>query len=156
MQYELFYLVGASREAGLDKIKKGAAEIVTSEGGIFEEKQITEKRKLAYGVRRENYGFYVAQRFNLEDTEKLRAISKKLNLYPDILRFLITKASELPELTSREERKEKESIKPKYEARKEKPVEIKKAEEIKEIKERKWPKVSEEDIDKKLEEILNI
>lgn len=159
MQYELFYLVGASKEADLDNIKKAAAEMVTSEGGVFEAKQIVEKRKLAYAVKHENYGFYVAQRFDLEDTDKLKAINKKLNLYPPVLRFLITRAAELPELTSRIERKERESAKIKYEPRREKAVEVKKPAETKPAEtaaEKQKPKASEEDIDKKLEEILNI
>lgn len=157
MTYELFYLVGASKEADLDKIKKDAAEIVISEGGTFEEKQVVEKRKLAYKVGRENYGFYVAQRFDLEDTDKINSIIKRFGLYQDILRSLISRTDELPELTSREERKEKETVRPKYEPRKEKMVEAKKVEAApKPEKKDKEPKASDEDIDKKLEEILNI
>jgi len=161
MQYELFYLVGASKESDLDKIKSAVSNIVISEGGVFEEKQITEKRKLAYKVKHETHGFYVAQRFTIEETEKLRSLNKKLGLYPDILRSLISKTSELPELTTREERREKELSKVKIEPLKEKIAAVKKAEE-KAVKPsappvpKKKPEVSDEDIDKKLEEILNI
>ena len=152
MQYELLYLIGASREPEMETIKKEVAEIVTSEGGVFAEKQVTEKRKLAYAVKHESQGFYIAQRFDIEEVENLQAITKKLNLYPNILRSLITKASELPELTSREERKEAE-------ARKVKSEEPKKVSQPKEPKTEKTvaeKKELEEDIDKKLEEILNI
>jgi len=155
MQYELLYLVGVSKESEMETIKKEVSEIITSEGGVFAEKQVMEKRKLAYAVKHESQGTYIAQRFDIEEAENLQAITKKLNLYPNILRSLITKANELPELTSREERKEAE-------AKKIRPEETKKVPEIKEIKEVKTEKTAaekkeiEEDIDKKLEEILNI
>ena len=118
MQYELFYLVGASKEAELEKIKQEVAALVTSEGGVFEEKQVVEKRKMSYEIKHENRGLYVAQRFNLEDTEKMQAIIRKLTLYTEILRSIITKTDELPELTSREEREKKAKAEPKFEAKK--------------------------------------
>ena len=168
MQYELFYLVGGSKEADISKIKTDLAEIVVSEGGVFKEKQVVEKRKMAYEIKRENRGFYVAQRFNLDEPEKIQSINKKIGLYPNILRALIVRAEELPELTSREEREAK--------ATKEKKAEIKKPVKIEEKtitpkpvaegqpKEtamvektpEKVEKLDEEDINKKLEEILNI
>jgi ribosomal protein S6 len=175
MQYELCYLVGASKEGELPKIKAEMTELVTSEGAVFEEKQVTEKRKMAYEIRRENRGFYVAQRFNLEDPEKIQSITRKINLYANILRFLITRTDELPELTSREERETKSKSEPKFETKKPliekaarsenkgraieaKPAEIakeeKQEESTEELPEKK--KLDEEDIDKKLEEILNI
>lgn len=174
MLYELFYLVGASKEAELPKIKAEIQKIITGEEGIFEEKEVTEKRKLAYKVNRETHGFYVAHRFNLEETEKLNGINKKLNLYPGILRFIISRTEDLPELTTREERKEKEAAKikfipkkkeveapaakVKFKEKKEKavPAETAKAEKLSPEKETQKTEVSRDDIDKKLEEILNI
>ncbi|MFA4817906.1 MAG: 30S ribosomal protein S6 [Parcubacteria group bacterium] len=169
MLYELFYLVGISKEAELPKIKAEIQKIVTAEEGILEEKEVTEKRKLAYKVNRESHGFYVAHRFNLEETEKLGAINKKLGLYPGILRFIISRTEDLPELTTREERKEKEAAKIKFIPKK-KEIEVpavKAQAKVKEEKaaptetantEKETPKteVSQDDIDKKLEEILNI
>jgi small subunit ribosomal protein S6 len=178
MQYELFYLVGAAKEAELDKIKQEVAELVTSEGGVFEEKQVVEKRKMAYEVKHENRGFYVAQRFNLEDPEKIQDMTRKINLYTNILRFIITRTDELPELTSRAEREggakaktQTETVaKPVASEVKEQPVAAKTeaaapvvapeapVEETvaPEKAEEKSTKMDEEDIDKKLEEILNI
>lgn len=167
MQYELFYLVGASKEAELDKIKAEVAALITSEGGVFEEKQVVEKRKMAYEVKHENRGFYVAQRFNLEDATAIQAITRKLNLYGNILRSLVVRTEELPELTSREEREAKatrETKKPSA-AQTARPTATEKVapakmEETKTEKIiEKTPaekKIDEEDIDKKLEEILNI
>jgi ribosomal protein S6 len=176
MQYELFYLVGASKEAELDTIKSEVAALITTEEGVFEEKQVVEKRKMAYEIKHENRGFYVAQRFNLEDPTKIQAMTKALNLYTKILRSIITKTDELPALTSREERdamaKSESPAKAKKETietpeKTEKKIVAKKEviaeapkEEVKEKPAKKVAsvekKTSTEDIDKKLEEILNI
>jgi len=104
MQYEIFYLIGASREADLEKIKAQTEAIIKEAGGIFGEKEILEKRKLAYAVKHESHGFYLARRFDLEEKEKLREINKKLNLYPEILRFILSRAEDLPEMKTKEER----------------------------------------------------
>jgi len=167
MQYELFYLVGSSKEGELETIKKEVAEIVTSEEGVFEEKQTEEKRKLSYEVKHESHGIYIAQRFELEDPTKIQEINRKLNLYTGVLRFIISKADELPELLSKEERKAKASsdnqvkiiakreVAPAKEEKAENKIEAAPAkEEI--ILESKAKKESDEDIDKKLEELLNI
>jgi len=184
MRYELCYLVGASREMDLPKVKEEVMEVVASLGGVFEEKEFEEKRKMAYKVKHETHGIYVAKRFELEDSEKLTEIIEKLNLYSQILRFLISRADELPELVTKEERlgeaaskdkvaraKEAEREKKKTEAKPEKsPEKIEKPEIKEEPKEKeetgKEPEVKlpkeddkkkqEEDLDKKLEEILNI
>lgn len=169
MQYELLYLVAASKEANLEAIKTAVTGIVTEEGGVFEPKQTQEKRKLSYEIKHETHGIYIAQRFNLESPEKIQAITRKLTLYTEVLRSMITRADELPELRTKEERIEA-SNRP---VRREQPVEAKKPEikvqpevkvaepivEEKPVVEEKpaaEEKSDAEDIDKKLEELLNI
>lgn len=184
MQYELFYLVGASKEAELDTIKSEVTAIITAEEGVFEAKQVIEKRKMAYDIKHENRGFYVAQRFNLSDPTKIQEMTRNLNLYTKILRSIITKTDELPELTSREERDAMAKSEAPIRAKKVetqnvastpkkvvgKNVEAKSVEtqnvasvpaektEEKKTTSVKAPEKKEttEDIDKKLEEILNI
>jgi len=149
MQYELFYLVAGSKEGELGKIKEAVKKIVAEEGGVFEPKETTEKRRLAYAVKHETFGIYNALRFGLEDKDRFRVINKRMNLNPEVLRFIISRADELPELKSREERiaAGEQAI------RRERQAEAKKI--VPEPK--KVSKPSEkEDIDKKLEEILNI
>ncbi|EKE11449.1 MAG: hypothetical protein ACD_15C00077G0007 [uncultured bacterium] len=160
MKYELFYLVAGSRETGLETIKAATEEIITQEGGAFEEKEVVERRKLAYEIKHETHGFYVARRFEVSETEKIQNITRKLNLHTGILRSIISRASELPELKTKEERigaasnrserKNKETA--------EKIAPSKPAEKIAKITEKSTPieKKETEDIDKKLEEILNI
>jgi small subunit ribosomal protein S6 len=164
MRYELFYLIGASREADAEKIKEDIMKMVTDAGGEFSEKETLEKRRLAYQIKHESHGIYIAQRFELE-SEKVPELHKKINLYPNLLRFIISRADELPELKSKEERINEAMAKPV-------PIkEEKKIETVTKKEEEKTPDstredttstrggektASDDDIDKKLEEILNI
>lgn len=190
MRYELCYLVGESKEPNLQKIKEEVSAIVSKEGGKWLEPQVEEKRKMAYKVGKEVRGIYIAQQFEIvrdeekEDAEKnnsLDNISKKLNLYNNILRFIVIKAEDVPELKVREikEPVKKDFKKPVYVKRSEvispkasieKPVskekeessdtkkdvteEKKKTEEAESEKEKTEKKGKS--IDEKIEEILNI
>lgn len=155
MKYELFYLVGASKEADLAQIRKDVNDIITGNGGEFSEKETLEKRKMAYKIKHETHGIYIAQRFELPEPEKMKEINNRLNLHTGVLRFVLSRADELPELKSKEERMS-ESIR--RETPKTEPIakETKKTapEEVK--AEPKKDEQAQEDIDKKLEEILNI
>jgi len=165
MKYELFYLVGASKDAELEKIRTDVNEIIKSRNGVFEEKETLEKRRLAYEVKHETHGIYIAQRFEME-SEKLQEVISKLNLYTEVLRFVLSRADELPDLKSKEERiaeaKNASREREISEAREEKKEKEKEAVPEK-VAEKEAPEAekeekseSQEDIDKKLEEILNI
>ncbi len=182
MKYELCYLVGDSREQDFARIKEEVSAIVSKEGGKWLEPQIEEKRKMAYKVKKEVRGVYVAQQFEIvkdeEEGEKINPldnINKKLNLYNDILRFIIVKAEDVPELKIREGKpvfaKDSGNGRGNYK----KPVYVKKEtavrEKVEEKKEEVTPEVKEEkieeknseekiedkkSIDEKIDEILNI
>jgi ribosomal protein S6 len=161
MNYEIFYLIGASHEADLEKIKKEVSETVAEAGGVFEEKETLEKRKLSYKIKHETHGIYIARRFELEDSQKLSDINKKLNLNSGLLRFILSRTEDLPELKSKEERiaqQEKRAFSSSQaeRVREEKTAEKKLQTEKPPEKIKPEKKSSEEDIDKKLEEILNI
>ncbi|HRY82408.1 MAG TPA: 30S ribosomal protein S6 [Candidatus Moranbacteria bacterium] len=168
MQYEIFYLIGASKEADLDNIKSEVKKIVEDASGKFLEKETLEKRRLSYTVKRENHGIYIAQRFELENTENLQEITTKMNLNGNILRFMLSKAEDLPELKSKEERINDSTKKEEFQKSKRDQIAVEKtkSEKLKEEKPAriatqsvaggKAEKTSDDDIDKKLEEILNI
>lgn len=166
MQYELFYLIGASKEADLEKIKGEAEEIVKKAGGEFSEKTTTEKRRLSYSIKHETHGIYIARRFELAETENLHEITRKLNLNEGVLRFIISKAAELPELKSKEERmndtaktevRSRNAKEEKKQPLKEKPLAKEAPMPVVEKKEEFAEKTQDSaDLDKKLEEILNI
>lgn len=161
MQYELMYLVGQNNEEKMGEIKAEVEKILTGDGAKMQEIEVITKRKLSYEIKHQIRGAYVARRFDMPENDywneggenagndALQNITRKLNLVHEILRFIIVKADELPEL------KQKEAIAPvkkEFEKKDRKPFERKpyRKEEPKEEK-----KV-EESIDKKLEEILNI
>lgn len=186
-EYELFYLVGDSKEAELPKIREDVEKIVTDFGGTFLPEETEEKRNLAYEIRGERRGTYVARRFSMPATgeatqEKenvIDGITKALQLYNAVSRFLIVRADDMPELKAipREERPkpirrddrrgggrrfsdrgpERRSVEP---ARTEKPVVTEEKPEEKKEEERptvvdKKP-ISQEDLDKQLKEVLDI
>jgi ribosomal protein S6 len=190
MKYELCYLIGESREQEFARIKEEISAIVSNEGGKWLEPQIEEKRKMAYKVGKEVRGVYIAQQFEIikdeEEGEKINpldGINKKLNLFNDILRFIVVKAEDLPELKIREGKpvfakdsgknergnykkpvyfkKTENAPKEKIEAKKEEKVPIPEVKEEKTEKEA-GEKISEEknedkkSIDQKIDEILNI
>jgi ribosomal protein S6 len=107
LEYELFYLVGESKEGDLGRIKETVEKTVTARGGTFLSPETQEKRKLAYPVKKEIRGTYCARRFTMpgkDDTEEqttgqsLFDINRDLQLSSDILRSLVVRAEDLPEL----------------------------------------------------------
>jgi ribosomal protein S6 len=112
-EYELFYLVGETKEAELPKIKAAVEALVTGEGATFLDGETTDKRKLAYSIKKEIRGTYIARRFTVPQEEEALAselakkqdgidfiarVTKKLSLSKDVLRFLLLRADELPPL----------------------------------------------------------
>jgi ribosomal protein S6 len=160
MRYEICYLIGESQEANLDKIKDRVKKIISEEGTLLD-LEVTEKRKMAYKVQKDIRGIFVAQQFEItvdEDSEEkkdsISAITKKLNLDPDILRFMIIKADDVPELKQRDAKEMRKIFeKPKF--TKSANQEIKKPMPPK-AKDEKTKNKEDENIDKKLDEILNI
>lgn len=119
MEYELLYLVGESRDGELPKIREDVEAIVGEFGGAFLPAETEEKRNLAYLIKKDRRGTFIARRFTLPaasdepfaeagETKEgaIEGINRKLLLYPAVLRFLILRAEKLPELKPipREER----------------------------------------------------
>ena len=94
--------------------------MLVSEGAKLLDPELTEKRKLAYEIKHQNKGTYITRRFELEDIDfwadeknserefGVQAMTNKLNLNKDVLRFLIVKTQDLPELGAKERRKAQE------------------------------------------------
>ncbi len=119
MEYELLYLVGESRDGELPKIREDVEATVREFGGTFLPAETEEKRNLAYLIKKERRGTFIARRFTMpaptdepfvavaEPKEgAIEGINRKLLLYTPVLRFLILRAEKLPELKAipREER----------------------------------------------------
>lgn len=112
-EYELFYLVGETKDAELPRIKTDVEALLVGEGATFLAGETTDKRKLAYLIKKEVRGTYIARRFTVPQEEEALAselakrkdevdfvarVTKKLNLSKDVLRFLILRADDLPAL----------------------------------------------------------
>jgi ribosomal protein S6 len=121
MQYELFYLVGERQEANIGVIKEGVNTLLVSHQATLVEPELSEKRKLSYEIKHQRKGIYITRRFELsglddvDETESetkkestIEIITKKMNLNNDVLRFMIVKTKDLPELGSKEKRKAQE------------------------------------------------
>jgi ribosomal protein S6 len=179
MQYELFYLIGERQEANLEKIKEKIKEILVSEKANLLEPELNEKRKLAYEIKHQRKGVYVTRRFEFsesgdskestdEKNSRIEKITKKLNLFSDVLRFLIVKTSDLPDLEAKERRKaqemntQKQSFQRPERQEQQKPKAFKKPEKqekarpIKIEQKKEIIKEEEKDIDKQLDKLLDI
>lgn len=184
MQYELFYLIGERNEGQLDALREEVAAILVAEGAKLDEQELVEKRKLAYEIKHQSRGTYVTRRFDLPEVDYwadeanadkefgIKAIVNKLNLHPQILRSMVLKTKELPELGTKEARKARELSEKKNEkpnprkersngpVRTERPAPARRVEAKVEAKPavaaKAETKKEASDIDEKLEEILNI
>jgi ribosomal protein S6 len=190
-EYELFYLVGDSKEAELTAIRTDVEKIVSDFGGTFLLEETEEKRNLAYEILDERRGTYIARRFTmpeagdepfsvdaLEKVNVIDEITRLLQLYKPVSRFILIRAEKLPELKAipREERAkpvrrddrrssgssssarrfpdrggDRRGVDP---LRSEKPSEAVK-EEAKPVENEKKP-IAQEDLDKQLKAVLDI
>ena len=98
MIYEINFLVLQSKTAELEKIKKDTKKFIETFGAkIIEEKEYL-KRKLAYEIQHENYGFFTVLRFEFKNAKNLDELKIKLNQKTDVARYIIVRAEDLPSL----------------------------------------------------------
>lgn len=120
MQYELLFLVGHDKEANLESIEKKVEEFITEIGGEISTDRWESKRKLAYEIKHQDRGIYVAKRLTLpeydmwaedavpQDVNRIEKLSRSLRLYREILRFSIVRSEGLEDLTTFTNRKTEE------------------------------------------------
>ena len=202
MEFEINFLVLQAHTENLETIREKVKKLIEAQNGKVTETLEYRKRKLAYKIKHEQYGFFTVFRFTLEDNDAIVALRKDLNLNHEVARYLIVRASELPSLkeevapaqqeknqmeqkdTIKQEdiekilsgkkvqkktetvqqpqpvtpQEQKEEITAQEPAEEEKAADEKKPtqEEKKEVEVDKDGKSSLEDLDKKLDEILNI
>ncbi len=183
-EYELFYLVGDSKEAELPTVRTEVEKIVTDFGGTFLPEETEEKRNLAYEILGERRGTYIARRFTLPEVgdepfsadspvkeNVIESIDRLLRLYRPVSRFILMRAEKLPELKAipREERPKPVRRDDRRgggrrfpdrggERRSVEPVRTEKPavkDEAKSAEDEKKP-IAQEDLDKQLKEVLDI
>ena len=96
-EYELTVLVHPDLEANLDTVLDKVRALVTDNGGEIIKEDNWGKKKLAYKINGENFAVYVAMDLKLPATAPLK-ISNTLNITDEVLRYLLVKAEERPEV----------------------------------------------------------
>ncbi|HHX58261.1 MAG TPA: 30S ribosomal protein S6 [Candidatus Moranbacteria bacterium] len=103
MQYEINFLILQSNTENLDKIRTEVKNLIEKTAGKITDQLFYQKRKLAYEIRKERYGFYSVFRFEVDGKpEALKELKSELNLNHSVARYLIVKADDLPALEKRE------------------------------------------------------
>ncbi len=158
--YELFYIVsvkltGDEQKVLLDKI----SGLVSVMGMTVTANKEVGRRKLSYPIKKEIQGNYFLMEFDGEQS-KLKKLERELRLIPDILRFLLLKKH----VKTQEEIEREQKIREKIEGKKREAerIELAKAKEkvsatkseTVEKKNDDNKKISLEDLDKKLDDIL--
>ncbi len=105
-EYEILFLVGESKKSDVGRIQQEVEAVIAAEGGEVQAGEFVDERRMEYQIRRERRGVYIAKRFTVKDDsgDIAGALSKKLALFQDVLRFLIVKAEGLPTLEESQER----------------------------------------------------
>lgn len=156
--YELVYLLNvATSPEDAQKIHTAIADQIKTKGTIAKSGEIG-KRKLAYEIMHETHALYWLVQFEA-DTDLIKELHRNLSLNQSVLRFLIVAVKpKTQEDIEREERMkeslEKERMKEKTVEREKVQVEAKKKEAEK-VKEEPKEKLSLEELDKKLDELLD-
>lgn len=160
--YELLFIIpGSQEESAVPQIKDKVVELVTKQGAKITLDQSFENRKLAYKILQETRGYYWLLEFDAEKSS-VAEIRNQLNLMPEVLRFLLLQAR----IKTAEELAAEETLKAKIRARQTEEVKQELTDAVKKEEKEKVEafapkpvveekdKISMEDLDKKLEEIL--
>ncbi len=98
MNYEINFLILQSQTEKVNKIRQEVKKLIENKGGKITDNLFYKKRKLAYEIKHEQYGFYSVYRFDLENGEILKDLTRELNLLNTVARHIIVKSAELPAL----------------------------------------------------------
>jgi ribosomal protein S6 len=161
-EYEILFLVGESKKAELEAVKKSVEDAVVASGGEILPGEFVDERRMEYAISGERRGVYTAKRFRVPDEadrDVPGAVTKTLSLNKGVLRFLIVHAKGLPTLEESQERVKRTADsrrKPmgRYSANRQRPMASSPvaAQESAPTK----PALSDTEIDKKLGEVLDI
>lgn len=165
--YELLYIISNKfTEDEAKEINEKVEGIITANGAVVTFREDWGKKKLAYPISNFNYGYYRYIEFDAT-TEKIAKIERTIKLSSDVLRHQLLKravrTADLPEkpkpiFAFEPKKKEDEAKATKPEAQEERKTEVKdevvvKPKKTKVVKESET-KVSMEELDSKLEKIL--
>lgn len=164
--YELLMIFPVNiEEKQRQEVLKKIFDSINQDGGNVQEPAIWGNQALAYEIKHQTNGFYVLVEFD-QESEKIKKMDADMRLMPEILRYLITKKKIKSEADIAKEKMIQEKIASKKdEAAKQEVIsrekEVKEKEEVIKKKEDKIKaaksnvgKISLDDLDEKLDEIL--
>jgi len=153
--YELLYIIPATFTVDeLKPIVEKVANLIKEQQGKISKDDDLGKLKLSYPIKHQNHGFYRLYEFDLPKAN-LQKLNQALGLTPEVLRFIIVKKKIKTEAEIKAEKTLQEKLAKKKEKEIEK-IKIEKEEEKEKPKKEKGKeKISLEDLDKKLDEILD-
>lgn len=159
--YEMLFILSASRSAEeLEKDSQEVFGVVEKGGGKFTLKEVFARQKLSYPIKKQTQGVYIITEFDAEPASIL-AVDTELKHLPVLLRHqIVKKVVKTPEQLE-SERLLKEKIAAKRVAESEK-VRIEEAAKVAQetaakskLVEKKEEKMDTQELDKKLEELLD-
>ncbi len=164
--YELLAIfpVNIEEKQRTEALKK-VLDNITQNGGKVSEPQVWGNQKLSFEINKQTNGIYILVEFDHE-VEEIKKIDAEMRLMPEFLRYLITKKKIKTEAEIAKEKKIQEKIAArkneaakqeeieKVKVEKEKEVVLKKKEELKKEAKANEGKISLDDLDEKLDEIL--
>jgi len=93
-QYELTYILSSLTEKEDAQALAGKIdEMIKGLGGQIKKEEFGDKKRLAYEIKKQSYGFYVILEIEI-DPEKLEELQRELRLNRDVLRHLIIAVDE--------------------------------------------------------------
>lgn len=155
--YELLYIIPFTKhtEEEINPVINKISELIKGYGGENLKRALIGRKKLSYVIKQQRQGYYISEEFDLAK-EKFSTLDRELRFNEDVLRHLIIKKRQ----KTTEEIKTEEKIKSKIEKEEEEKIKeaIKEKDEAAKSETKKPEvgkgKVSLEELDKKLEEIL--
>lgn len=91
-EYELTVVVHPDLEADLDKALTKVKALITDNGGEITKEDNWGKKRLAYSIKKQDFGVYVYFEANLPAAAPLK-ISNVLNITDEVLRYLLVKVN---------------------------------------------------------------
>lgn len=92
--YEVALVLHPDLETELDTVLKKVETIITDLGGKIVKKDNWGKRKLAYKIKKQDWGIYVFYEINLEPTQT-RELDTKLRITEEVIRYLIVSLEDI-------------------------------------------------------------
>lgn len=160
--YEMLYILPVKYTVDeLPAIQNKVKGILAEHGCIVTYDEDMGKRKMAYAIKQVFHGYYFVTEFNMDSAE-LTKLNNSLRLAPEVLRHLVVLKKELTKEQIAAERERRERAEAQEVAKLKERIESRtpatpaeKKEEAKKVASKTKAKVSIEDLDKKLDELID-